>query len=342
MAKTVLLTGATGYIAKHIALQLLEAGHHVRGTVRHLDRGAEVMDAVRPHLSDATDLDKRLSFVTLDLTADDGWDAAMGGVDVVMHTASPFPMTQPKDENDLIRPAVDGALRALRAAHLAGVTRVVLTSSTAAITGSDLPPGETAFDETNWTDASDPATIAYTKSKTLAERAAWDFVRDEAPDMQLTTINPGFVLGAPLDDKYGTSIAVIARLLRGKDPMVPDIGFLTVDVLDVAEMHVAAIARPETAGQRIMVVDRFLSFQELAQMIKTAYPDHKIPTRVAPHFMIKLMGLFDPSVKSIIPGLGRVDKADNARAMSIFGRGMRRAQKAAVSSAAYLVDNKLV
>lgn len=342
MPKTVLLTGASGYIAKHIALQLLEAGHHVRGTVRDISRATEVVDALRPHLSDASDLDTRLTFAVLDLTADDGWDAAMDGVDVLMHTASPFPMVQPKDEDDLIRPAVDGALRALRAANAAGVTRVILTSSTAAISGSELPPGDTAFDETNWTDPTDPATSAYTRSKTLAEQAAWTFVRDEASDMQLTTVNPGFVLGAPLDDKFGTSIAVIERLLRGKDPMLPDIGFTTVDVQDVAEMHVTAMERSETAGQRIMVVDRFLTFQELAQAIKTAYPDRKIPTRVAPNFVIKLLGLFDPAVKSIIPGLGRVDKIDNTRAMAIFGRGMRRAQKAAVSSAAYLIDNKLV
>ncbi|WP_108813513.1 SDR family oxidoreductase [Loktanella sp. Alg231-35] len=341
MSKTVLLTGASGFIAKHIALQLLEAGHHVRGTVRDLSRGAEVLDAVRPHLSNPEDLETRLTFAALDLTSDDGWDAAMTGVDVLMHTASPFPMVQPKNEDDLIRPAVDGALRALRAAHQAGIKRVVLTSSTAAISGSELPPGDHAFDETNWTDPTDPTTSAYTRSKTLAEQAAWDFVRDEAPGMALTTVNPGFVLGAPLDANYGTSIAVIARILRGKDPMLPDIGFSTVDVLDVAEMHVTAIDRPDTVGRRIMVVDRFMSFQDLAQAIKTAYPDRKIVTRIAPDFLIKLLGIFDPAVKSIIPALGRVDKSDNARAMAIFGRGMRRAPQAAVASAAYLIDNNL-
>jgi dihydroflavonol-4-reductase len=340
--QTVLLTGASGYIAKHIALQLLDAGYHVRGSVRDLSRGGEVQDAVRTHLGDASDLETRLTFVTLDLTSDDGWSAAMAGVDVLMHTASPFPLTPPKNEDDLIRPAVDGALRALRAAHAAGIKRVVFTSSTAAISGSALPAGDVSFDETNWTDPADPAAGAYVRSKTLAELAAWDFVRNEAPDMQLTTINPGFVLGAPLDAQFGTSMAVIHRLLRGKDPMLPDIGFSTVDVLDVAELHVKVIDAPETAGQRIMAVDRFLSFAEIAQAIKSAYPDRKIPTRVAPHFAIRFVGLFDPAIKSIIPSLGRVDKTDNTRARTTLGRGMRQAPKAAVSTAKYLIDNKLV
>ena len=342
MPKTVLLTGASGYIAKHIALQLLEAGYHVRGTVRSMERAGEVTEALRPHLSDSSDLDSRLPFSALDLSHDFGWDDAMNGVDVLMHTASPFPLTQPKHEDDLIRPAVDGALRALRAAHKAGITRVVFTSSTVAISGSALPPGDTAFDETNWTDPTDPDVTAYGRSKTLAERAAWDFIRDEAPQMQLTVVNPGFVLGAPLDQNFGTSIQVIQRLLRGKDPMVPNIGFGTVDVKDVAEMHVTVIDKPEAYEQRIMTVDSFISFQELATAIKTAYPDRKFATRVAPDFLIRLLGRFDPAIKSIIPSLGRVDKMDNARAITTLGRGMRQARKAAVSSAAYLIENKLV
>ena len=341
MTQTVLLTGASGYIAKHIAQQLLEAGYHVRGTVRDLSRGAEVTEAVRPHLSNADELETRLTFVALDLTADAGWTEAMDGIDVLMHTASPFPLNQPEHEDDLIRPAVDGAMRALRAAHAAGITRVVLTSSTAAISGSALPAGDTSFDETNWTDPTDPDAVAYVRSKTLAEQAAWDFVRNDAPDMQLTAINPGFVLGAPLDQHFGTSIQVIERLLRGKDPMLPDIGFATVDVQDVAEMHVTVIEKPETFGQRIMTVDSFLSFKELAQAVKTAFPHRRIATRVAPNFLIRLLARFDPTIKSILPSLGRVDKIDNTRARATIGRGMRQAHKAAVSSAKFLIDNKL-
>ena len=342
MTQTVLLTGASGYIAKHIALRLLEAGYNVRGTVRDLSRGAEVTDAIRPHLKDDSNLESRLAFVALDLTADTGWTEAMDGVDVLMHTASPFPLDQPKNEDDLIRPAVDGAMRALRAAHAAGVKRVILTSSTAAISGSALPAGDISFDETNWTDPTDPDAGAYVRSKTLAEQAAWNFVSKDAPDMHLTTINPGFVLGAPLDQHFGTSIQVIERLLRGKDPMLPDIGFSTVDVQDVAEMHVTVINKPETFGQRIMTVDSFLTFKDIAQAVKAAFPSRRIPTRVAPNFLIRILGRFDPTIKSIIPGLGRVDKIDNSRARATIGRGMRQARKSVVSSATYLIDNKLV
>lgn len=342
MPQTVLLTGASGYIAKHIARQLLDAGYHVRGTVRDLSRGTEVMAAVRPHLADPSDLERRLTFVALDLLDDHGWDAAMKGIDVLMHTASPFPMTQPKDENDLIRPAVDGALRALRAAQAADVQRVVMTSSTAAISGSPLPAGDTSFDETNWTDPNDPDITAYVKSKTLSEQAAWNFVRDEAPQMQLTIINPGLVVGAPLDDRFGTSLAVIARLLRGKDPMLPQIGFTVVDVLDVAEIHVNVIDKADTIGQRIMAVDRFMWFADMAQAIKTAYPSRRVVTRIAPDVIVRFLGLFDPAIRSIIPSLGRQDKTDNSRARATLGRGMRRAPQGVVLAAKYLIDNKLV
>ena len=342
MSKTVLLTGASGYIAKHIALQLLNAGYVVRCTVRSLARAAEVTEAVRPYLDDASDLDKRLTFVALDLTKDAGWDEAMAGIDVLMHTASPFPLNPPKDEDDLIRPAVDGALRAVRAAHKAGVTRVVMTSSTAAISGSELPPGDSSFDETNWTDPADPTISAYTKSKTLAEKAVWDFVATEAPEMQVTMINPGFVLGAPLDSNFGSSIKVIERILKAKDPMVPNVGFMTVDIRDVAEMHVTVIDQPETAGQRIMTVESFMTFAEIAQAIKTAYPDRRIVTRVAPDVVVKFLALFDGAIRQIVPSLGRVDKFDNSRAKATLGHALHQSHKAVVSSAAYLIDNRLV
>ncbi len=342
MPQTVLLTGASGYIAKHIALQLLEAGYHVRGTVRSLSRADEVTAAVRPHLSDDSDLDKRLTFVALDLSSDDGWNAAMDGIDVLMHTASPFPMTQPKNDDELIRPAVDGALRALKAAYQAGVRRVIMTSSTVAISGSALPPGDSSYDETNWTDPDDPAVTAYGKSKTLAEKAAWDFQRDHAPEMNLTMVNPGFVVGPPLDNKFSTSVGVIERILKAKDPMLPHFGFGSVDVLDVAEMHVSVIDKPETFGQRIMTVDRFIWFVDMAKAIKAAFPDRKIVTRLAPNFVVRFLALFDPAIKSIIPALGQEQKMDNSRAIATLGRGMRQSQKSIVACAKHLIDNGLV
>ncbi|KJZ19485.1 SDR family oxidoreductase [Loktanella sp. S4079] len=342
MPKTVLLTGASGYIAKHIALQLLEAGYSVRGTIRDLNRADEVINALRPHLTHADDLDDRLSFVALDLTSDDNWTEAMSGVDVLMHTASPFPMTQPKDEDDLIRPAVDGALRALRAAHQAGIQRVIMTSSTAAINGSPLPAGDSAYSETNWTDPNEPDISSYTKSKTLAERAAWDYVKTEAPDLKLTVINPGFVVGAPLDHKFGTSVGVIKRILNAKDPMLPNFGFSCVDVIDVAEAHVSVIDNPATYGQRIMTVDRFMTFAEIAKALKSAYPKRRIVTRTAPDFIVRFLAIFDPAVRQIVPLLGQIDKIDNSRIMKTLGRGMRRTPKSVVATAAHLIDNELL
>ena len=340
--QTVLLTGITGYIAKHIAVYLLNAGYHVRGTLRDLGRAEEVTAALRPHLTDADNLDKRISFAALDLTCDDGWDAAMDGVDVLMHTASPFPTVQPADENDLIRPAVDGALRAVKAAHAAGVTRVVMTSSTAAISGSPLPPGDTSYDETNWTDPDEPGITAYTKSKTLAERAVWDYVANQAPEIALTMINPGFVVGAPLDRHFGTSVDLIKRVLRARDPMLPQFGFATVDVQDVAEMHVIVIDRAETHGQRIMTVDRFLWFKDIAQTLKTAFPKRRIVTRVAPNGIVRFLALFQPALRTITGGLGKFEKLDNSRAMATLGRGMRQTPKSVVTTAQYLIDQELV
>ena len=339
MPKIVLLTGASGYIAKHIALQLLQAGYQVRGTVRDMAKAADIRAALAPHVAD---IDARLDFTQVDLTRDDGWAAAFADVDVLIHTASPFPITQPDNPDDLIRPAVDGTLRALRAAHAAGVTRVVLTSSIAAISGSALPPGDLAYAETNWTDPDDPKITAYTKSKTLAEKAAWDFVATEAPDMQLTVINPGFVLGAPLDKRYGSSVGVVARILRRKDPMLPNVGFAAVDVQDVAELHVKVIDQPATFGQRIMAVDRFIWFTDIAKEIRSAYPDRRIITRVAPDFVVRLLARFDPSIRTIVPMLGQEDKMDNSRAMATLGRGMRQVNKSVTATATYLIDHKLV
>lgn len=318
--KTVLLTGASGYIGKHITLQLLNQGYAVRASVRSLSKSDEVRDAVRPHLLNTSELDSHLSFVELDLEKDAGWDAALKGVDVLMHTASPFPIASPKDESKLIRPAVDGTLRALKAAKSAGVKRVILTSSTAAIYGCDLPIGMTAYDETLWTDVEHPiGRVAYTKSKTLAERAAWEFIKNEAPEIDLTTINPVLVLGAPLDRNYGSSISVIERILSGKDPMLPDLRFSIVDVRDVAQMHVQAIATDATKGERILATSETLSFVEIAKYIKTLYPKSKVKTGQAPGFLIKFLSLFDGDIKAILPLMGKPMLTSGAKAKRLLG-----------------------
>lgn len=333
---TVLLTGVTGYIARHIARDLLEAGHTVRGSLRSPSRGDEVRGALRPALTDPAALDN-LSFVSLDLSDDAGWVDAARGADVVLHTASPFPMTQPKNADDLIRPAVDGALRALNAAREAGVGRVVLTSSTAAIGNTD-PTGAGTYDESCWTDLDRPGLSAYVRSKTLAERAAWEFVAGEGTGLDLTVVNPGFVVGPPLGGSWSTSVKVIERILRHRDPMLPRMGFSSVDVRDVSALHLAAMDDPGTVGLRIMAVERFLWFRDIAQAIKAAYPDRRVTTRVAPDVVVRLLSVFDPAIRSILPDLGRVTQMDNSRARQVLGRPLRSAEDGAVETAKVLIE----
>lgn len=336
--QTVFVTGATGFIAKHIVLQLLDAGYRVRGSVRAPGRADEVRDAIAPHLEHASALE-RLDFVTLDLTRDDGWAEALDGADALMHTASPFPMSQPKDEEEIIRPAVDGAVRALRAAKAADVGRVVLTSSVVAVEGTDLPPGRPEYTEDDWTETDRQTTTPYAKSKTLAERAAWSFAENEAPDLALTAINPSLVLGPPLDKHYGTSIAVVERILRARDPMLPQFGFSVVDVRDVARAHLLALEREASIGKRIIVADRFMWMQDMAEILKAAHPDRRIVTRRAPNIAVRGLALFDRAVASIVPILGKSWSFSNAGAKEMLGLDFIPAEEAVRASADWLVRN---
>ena len=338
---TVLVTGATGFIAKHIVLELLNAGHLVVGSVRSDSRRDEVRAAVRTRLLSGRDLDECLRFVTLDLSRDDGWREAMSGVDVLMHTASPLPMAQPRDENELVRPAVDGTLRALGAARAAGIRRVVLTSSTAAVTNREPWNHKKRFDESDWSDPAWTAITPYSKSKTLAERAAWDFVDDRAPEMELTTINPCLVLGRPLDDFYGTSLRVVERLLRGKDPLLPKVGMGIVDVTDVARMHVRALTAAGAPGQRLIGAAEFMWIAEIAELLKTDYPERKIPLRTAPDFLIRLAGLFDRSIRSIVPLLGKRQELDSSRARALLGMDFIPAAESVRAAGRYIMERGL-
>ena len=332
MTETILLTGISGFIAKHVAVKLLNAGYAVRGTVRRLDRAEEVQSAVAPHLTAGAG---GLSFVQADLESDAGWAEAMAGVAAVVHTASPFPLAQPRDEQMLIRPAMEGTLRVLKAAQSAGVRRVVLTSSSVAVL-NDGKPG-VLQDESDWCDVSLPGTTAYAKSKTLAERAAWEFARGTG--MALTTINPGLVLGPPLDIHYGSSLRVVERLLKGRDPMVPDFGPPVVDVRDVAEMHLRALQRPETAGKRFIAVSGPMQFPEMARALKAAYPVRRIATRIAPSFVLRLLATFDPAIRAILPKLGHVERLANQRAVQEMEMAFIAPKAALLASAEWLVTH---
>lgn len=327
------LTGATGFVAKHIAAQALEGGHSVTASLRNLDRAEEVRKAVAPQLSRPEALD-RLDFVALDLTRDEGWNEALRGHEALIHTASPFPLSQPRNPDEVIIPAREGTGRALGAAAAGGVKRVVLTSSCVAVWES-LPPGKRATED-DWTDGDDPALSPYARSKTLAERLAWEMA--DAQGLALTTINPSLILGPPLDRHYGASIGLVRRLMSGKDPMVPPIGMGCVDVRDVAAMHLAALERPDTAGNRFIANGGSLWFVDMAKALKQAWPERRIATRVAPAWMIRVMGMFDADLRSIRGSLGTIREASNEKATRAMGLTFRTPQEALLASARALVE----
>jgi dihydroflavonol-4-reductase len=339
----VLLTGASGYIGKHITLQLLIEGYEVSASVRNKAKADEVRAAMSAHLPEGFKLDKKLSFVELDLESDKGWPKALEGMDVLIHSASPFPIASPKDENDLVRPAVEGTLRALKAAHKAGVKRVILTSSVAAIYGSDLPAGKTEFDETMWSDPNHViGKMAYNKSKTLAEKAAWAYIQSEAKEIQLTTINPVLVAGAPLDKNFGASVSVVERLMNGKDPVLPDMSFGIVDVKDVAKMHVLVIKNKAAYGQRFIANAGSRTFIQMATALKAAYPARKIPTGQAPTVLVRFLALFDGEIKAVLPGLGKHINPSSKKAETVLGISFIPVEQSLVETGQYLVDKKLV
>jgi len=339
----VLLTGASGYIGKHITLQLLNEGYEVRASVRNKAKADEVRTAMSAHLPEGFKLDKKLSFVELDLESDKGWPKALEGMDVLIHSASPFPIASPKDENDLVRPAVEGTLRALKAAHQAGVKRVILTSSVAAIYGSDLPAGKTEFDETMWSDPNHViGKMAYNKSKTLAEKAAWDYIQSEAKEIQLTTINPVLVAGAPLDKNFGASVSVLERLMNGKDPVLPDMSFGIVDVKDVAKMHVLVIKSKAAYGQRFIANAGSRTFIQMAKALKAEFPARKIPTGQAPTILIRFLALFDGEIKAVLPGLGKHINPSSKKAETVLGISFIPVETSLIETGNFLLDNALL
>lgn len=336
MSQTVLLTGASGFVARHVLDALLTAGFSVRASVRERERAQNVLAGL------SVQMQSRVSFVTLDLTQDAGWIEAAQGCQAIVHTASPFPLAQPKNPDDLIRPAVDGCLRAMRAARAASVGQVVLTSSIAAITSCDLPDGRKQYDEGDWTQPNHPTATAYVRSKMMAERAAWDFVRDTAPEIALTALNPGFVLGPLKGGHVGASASLVQRFMNGKDPMLPRTGLPVVDVRDVAKAHAEALLRPASAGRRYILAAGSLWFAQMGRILKQDYPKRRIPTRTAPDFLVRLNALIDPEIKSAVPLLGRCDQVDNSAARRELGLDFIAPDEALRATARDLVAGGMV
>jgi len=300
----VLVTGGTGFLGGWCVAALLERGYDVRTTVRDLARE----HAVRETLEAArVDPGSGLEVVAADLESDAGWPEAVAGCRYVLHVASPFPPVQPKDPDELIVPARDGALRVLCAALDAGVERVVMTSSIAAIRSDRESSSEAPYTEADWTDGGDPERTPYTRSKTIAEQAAWEHVREAGAEDRLATINPGAIIGPALSDDHSYSLQVVERLLGGL-PAMPRLGFTFVDVRDVADLHIRAMTDPAAGGERFIATDRFLWMSEVASVLRERLDDDaakKVPTRVAPNIAIRFMALFEGSIRSVVSDLGK-------------------------------------
>jgi len=335
----VLVTGGSGFIAQHCILALLEAGYRVRTTLRSLSREAEVLSNLRSGGAEPGD---RLSFVAADLTADDGWVEATADCAYIIHGASPTPSGDQVREEDWIRPAVDGNLRVLRAARDAGVRRVVLTSAFGAI-GVGHKPRSRPFDETDWSDLNGNV-APYQRSKTLAERASWDFIAREGSGLELATVNPTTVLGPALGSDYSHSIRLIKNLLDGQ-PGCPKINTCVVDVRDVADLHLHAMTDPAANGERFLAASgESLWMVEIARLLnqRLGKGAKKVSTRVLPNWFIRVVALFNPAMKGIVPHLGVNMNASGDKAKRLLGWAPRSREDAIVAAAESLIRLGLV
>ncbi|WP_173923260.1 aldehyde reductase [Agromyces sp. Marseille-P2726] len=340
----VLVTGGSGFIGAHCIVALLREGYRVRTTVRSPTRADAVRAMVRVGGADPAGVE----FATADLMRDGGWREAADGARFVLHVASPFPVRQPKDEDELIAPAREGALRVLRASRDAGVERVVLTSSFAAIGYRD--DAGRPFTEADWTDLSKPDLTAYVKSKTIAERDAWAFVaregaeRDGAP-LELATVNPVPVFGPALGPEVSTSVELLRRLLDGRVPAVPNGTTTGVDVRDVADLHVLAMRHPDAAGERFLTIAGDpITFPDLARLLRDrlGHDARRVTTRVLPDWLVRVGARFSTELRAVAPQLDRRQGASHEKATRMLGWNPRSTEDAIVASGRSLIELGLV
>jgi dihydroflavonol-4-reductase len=313
--QTVLVTGGSGFLGGWCVIELLRRGYSVRTTVRSLSREAQVRAAVGSEV----DPGDRLAVLAADLTSDEGWAEAVRGCDYVLHVASPFPPKQPKDPDELIVPAREGTLRVLRAGLDGGVKRVVVTSSVAAIRAAD-GSAPRPLDERDWTDPDSPGLTPYVRSKTIAERAAWDLVRERGEEDRLAVVNPGAIFGPVLNDDLSYSLQAVQRLLEGV-PGAPKLCFSVVDVRDVADLEIRAMTMPEAGGERFIATTRFLWMGEIGAVLRDRLGEQasKVPTRTLPNILVRGMALFDPGIRSVVGGLGKRTELSSEKARTSLG-----------------------
>lgn len=337
----VLVTGGSGFIAGHLILQLLDAGHRVRTTIRSLEREP----AVRAVLAEAgLTADDRLEFVAADLTSDDGWTQAVADIDVVHHVASPVMPGHVEDEDSVIRPAVEGTLRVLRAAHAAGVDRVVLTSAFHAVSWGH-PHSDHVFTEADWTVLDGPGVDAYGTSKTLAERAAWDFVASEPGAPELVTTMPVAVMGPAMGHAVSGANHILQSMLSGAMPATPRLFIPIVDVRDVAAAHVTATTEPNAASKRFLLSNGpALEMAEIAATLREHLGDdaRAVPTQTLPDDVVRTAAETQPQFRAMVPDLGYAKRASNERARTVLGWTPRDPHQAIVAAARSLVAKGLI
>ncbi len=327
-ARLVTVTGASGFIALHCIRRLIEDGYRVRGTLRSLAREGDVRRA----MADVPGVDDRLECCVANLTDDAGWADAVSGSTFVLHTASPVPVRRPAHDDDVIVPARDGTMRVLRAAADAGVSRVVLTSSVAAVLSGVERGADRRFTESDWSDLGGRMS-AYSRSKTLAERAAWDFVAQLPPQrrFELATLNPSFVLGASLAGDDNASNELVRRLVDREMPGLPRLMLPVVDVRDVADAHLLAMTHPAAAGGRFIVSEGSYWYADLARLLADA--GHDVPTRVVPDWVVRLIAWVHPSARLVAGELGREVHLSAEKARRILGWKTRTVRDTMIDTA---------
>lgn len=327
MAGRVFVSGGSGYIAGFLIRQLIAEGWMVHTTIRNLAREAEVRASLGVDNS-------RLKFFAADLMSDDGWAEAMAGCSHVAHVASPLPADKPAHEDELIVPARDGALRALRAARAGGIKRFVMTSSMAAIAYGH-GEGKSVFTEADWTDPTSPDAYPYVRSKTIAERAARDWVAAEGGDMEFCTVNPSLVLGPLQSGDFSTSLEAIKKLLEGSMPGMPNLGFGIVDVRDVADMHVRCLTAPNMAGERFICSGPFLMMDEVAAILRAGLGPQarKVPRLKLPNWLVRIAARFDPVIGQVIGELGKRRESPANHAREVLGWVPRPAEESVLDTA---------
>jgi nucleoside-diphosphate-sugar epimerase len=330
--KIVLVTGGSGFVGIHCILQLLEQDYTVKTTLRSMNRQEEVKNMLRVGGIFSFE---NLSFIETNLSKDDNWSEAVKDCDYVLHVATPISLEVPKDENEVILPAVEGTLRVLKAAKEAGVKRVVLTSSFAAVGYSHNDP-KTLITEESWTDPSDKTLSAYLKSKTLAEKAAWNYVANEGKGLELSVINPMGIFGPSLGPDISSGFEVLKQMLDGTMKAIPKVSFGIVDVRDVADLHLRAMTNPAANGERFLAfTGEIISLPEIAQLLKNKLGNKasKVSTTILPNWAVRIIALFNDKAKNIVPQLNRIKNASNLKAKTTLNWKPRTSEEALLASA---------